>query len=90
LRLWKKIEKQAVGDVHADYWKSYSEMISAEKLRQGKRGTNMIESFNGQIKTLLARFRRRTKCYSKCVNMMILSLKLLMAKLNGTLSIQIY
>jgi hypothetical protein len=38
----------------------------------------------------LARFRRRTKCYSKNLEMMILSLKLLMAKQNKLLSIQIY
>ncbi|MDR2651885.1 MAG: IS1 family transposase, partial [Prevotellaceae bacterium] len=37
-----------------------------------------------------ARFRRKTKCYSKSMEMMILSLKLLMAKRNNLISIQTY
>jgi insertion element IS1 protein InsB len=93
--LWSKIEPQAVGDVNTDHWKSYNEMmlrlssatIPAEKLKQNKDETNMIESFNGQIRHFLARFRRRTKCYSKSIEMMEYSLKLLMAKRNGMIYI---
>ncbi|MET0155321.1 MAG: IS1 family transposase, partial [Rickettsiales bacterium] len=35
----------------------------------------------------LARLRRKTKCYSKCKKMLEYSVKLLMAKRNGTLAI---
>ncbi|MFJ1431449.1 IS1 family transposase, partial [Capnocytophaga canimorsus] len=38
----------------------------------------------------LARFRRKTKCYTKQLYMMIYSLKLLMLKLNNELSILNY
>jgi insertion element IS1 protein InsB len=88
--LWNKVKDQSVGYVNTDYWKSYNEMIPSEKLRQGMKGTNTVESLNGLIRHFLARFRQRTKCYSKSIEMMILSLKLLMAKINGMLYIQIY
>ncbi|MDR1226692.1 MAG: IS1 family transposase, partial [Prevotellaceae bacterium] len=37
-----------------------------------------------------ARFRRKTKCYSKSEEMIKYSLQLLMAKRNNLISIQIY
>ena len=81
---------QAGGVVFADYWKSYKEIVPAERLVQTKKETYTIESYNGQIRHFLARFRRRTKCYTKSIEMMELSLKLLTAKRNKTISIQIY
>ncbi|MDR3235133.1 MAG: IS1 family transposase, partial [Prevotellaceae bacterium] len=68
----------------------YNELIPAEQLIQTKKETYTIESYNGQIRHFLARFRRRTKCYSKSAEMIIYSLKLLMAKRNNLLSIQTY
>lgn len=90
MKLWNKIENQATNIVAADYWKSYNEMVPKEKLLQTKAETYTVESYNGQIRHFLARFRRKTKCYSKSVEMMICSLKLLMAKRNNLISIQIY
>jgi insertion element IS1 protein InsB len=85
-----RIKEQATGIVATDYWKSYNEMIPSEKLMQTKAETYTIESYNGQIRHFLARFRRKTKCYSKSVEMMIYSLMLLMAKQNNLISIQNY
>jgi len=90
LRLWNKVKEQSIGMLATDYWKSYNEMIPAEKLIQTKAETYTVESYNGQIRHLLARFRRKTKCYSKSMEMMTCSLKLLMAKRNNLISIQIY
>lgn len=73
--------------VTADYWKSYNEMIPPEKLIQTKAETYTVESYNGLIRHYLARFRRRTKGYSKSQEMIVLSLKLLMAKRNKWITI---
>jgi insertion element IS1 protein InsB len=77
LTLWNRIVHQSCGIVATDYWKSYNKMIPAEKLLQTKAETYTVESYNAQIRHFLARFRRKTKCYSKSVEMMIYSLKLL-------------
>lgn len=71
---------QAAGAVFADYWKSYKGIVPAESLVQTEKGTYPIESYNGQVGHFLARFRRRAGCYTKSIEMVELSLKLLMAK----------
>jgi insertion element IS1 protein InsB len=90
MKLWNNVKKDAVGIVAADYWKSYNEIVPQKQLIQTKKETYTIECYNGQIRHFLARFRRKTKCYSKSTEMMICSLMLLMAKRNNLISIQIY
>jgi IS1 family transposase len=58
--LWNKVESQAVGDVYTDRWKSYNEMVPKEKLTQGKKGANTVESFNGQIRHFLGYNRQKS------------------------------
>lgn len=87
MKLWEKVGKFACGDVMADYWKSYNEIIPSEQLTQTKAETYTVESYNGLIRHFLARFRRRTKCYSKSEEMIELTLKLFFAYRNKTLSI---
>jgi insertion element IS1 protein InsB len=65
-----------------DYWQPYKEMVPAEKLVQTKAETYTVESYNGLIRHFLARLRRRTKCYSKSEEMIILTLKLFFAYRN--------
>ena len=88
--MWNKVKESAVGLVASDYWKAYNEIIPDDQLVQNKAETYTIESYNGQIRHSLARFRRRTKCYSKSVEMMTVSLMLFMAKRNNYISIQTY
>jgi insertion element IS1 protein InsB len=88
MKLWNKVKRFATGFAATDYRKSYNEMIPAEKLLQTKAETFTVESCNGQTKHFPARFRRKTKCYSKSVEMMTLSLQLLMAKRNKSISMQ--
>jgi insertion element IS1 protein InsB len=71
----------------SDYWKSYEEFIPAEKHLQTKAETYTIERYNSRIRHYLARFRRKTKCYSKATFMIDISLNLLMLKLNNELTI---
>ena len=88
--MWVKVKEFAVGIVAADYWKSYNEMISKEQLVQTKSQTYTVESYNGQIRHFLARFRRKTKCYSKSEQMINYTLMLFFAKRNNLLSMQTY
>lgn len=90
VKLCQSIENESVDKVFSDFWKSYKEIIPCEKLHQSKAETFTIEGFNSLIRHYIARFRRKTKCYTKSLEMMILSLKLLMAKRNNVLSMQIY
>ena len=80
-KLWNKIKEQAAGIVATDYWRPYNEMVPEDMLIQTKAETYTVESYNELIRLFLARFRRKTNCYSKSQLRMELSLKLLMAKL---------
>jgi insertion element IS1 protein InsB len=90
MKLWNKVKEYASGIVATDYWKSYNEMIPQKRLVQTKAETYTVESYNGQIRHFLARFRRKTKCYSKSEKMIEYSLILLMAKRNKLISMQSY
>ena len=90
MRLWNRIKTNIKGKVMADYWKSYKEMIPEEKLIQTKKETYTVESYNGLIRHFLARFRRKSKCYSKSADMLKYTLMLFFAKRNNMLSILNY
>jgi len=87
MKLWEKIKKIPVNTYNTDHWKSYSEFIPKEKHVQSKALTYTVESYNSRIRHYLARFRRRTKCYTKKLYMMKYSLRLLILKLNGELPV---
>jgi insertion element IS1 protein InsB len=87
MRLWNKVNNDGTLHYCSDYWKSYAEFIPPEKHVQTKAETFTVESYNSRIRHYLARFKRKTKCYSKAVFMIEYSLNLLMLKLNNELSI---
>ena len=87
LTLWNNIKNMKISYVASDYWKSYEEFIPAEKHLQTKSETYTIEGYNSRIRHYLARFKRKTKCYSKANFMIEISLTLLMLKLNDELNI---
>jgi len=74
----KKIRKYSVDYYASDEWKIYK-ALPAKRLI-GKKHTTQIESLNANVRHYLARFRRRTRCYSKCPIMVELSLFLLFYK----------
>jgi insertion element IS1 protein InsB len=88
--LWDKVSSYAKWIVAMDYRKSYKEMIPIEQLVQSKSLTYTVESYNSVIRHFSARFRRKTKCYSKSEKMIEYSLTLLMAKRNNLIAIQTY
>ena len=83
LRLYEKLKDREVGFYCSDYWKSYEDILQSEFHIQSKSETCMIEGYNSRIRHYLARFKRKSKCYSKAQHMIEKSLNLLMSKLNN-------
>ena len=84
-KLYDNINPNNIKLFCSDYWKSYAEVIPNHKHLQSKAQTFTIEGYNSLIRHYLARFKRKTKCYSKSVQMIKSSLNLLFAKWNGDL-----
>jgi insertion element IS1 protein InsB len=77
--LLNQIEKYPVTHYATDEWKLYERLLENKHLT-GKKHTTQIESLNANVRHCLARFRRRTRCYSKYPIMVELSLFLLFHK----------
>jgi len=86
-RLWEKLRKIDIGVFCSDAWRSYSEVIHRRRYNATKKSTFTVEGYNSRIRHYLARFKRKTKCYSKSQHMMEISLKLLFLKWDNRLSI---
>jgi insertion element IS1 protein InsB len=71
-----KAERYATDDYRA------YRLLPKEKRLVGKAHTFTIESKNSQVRHYLARFHRRTKCYSKSVHSIYDALTLLIHKIN--------
>lgn len=74
-----QIWKHPVGHYGTDDWKVYKTLPQNNHLA-GNKHTTQIESLNANVRHYLARFRRRTRCYSKCPIMVELSLFFLFYK----------
>ena len=81
--LWERIKDDCTEFVFTDYWKAYTDFVPAHMHIQSKAETYTVEGYNSNIRHFLARFRRRTKCYSKSIEMIELSLILLFDKWNN-------
>jgi insertion element IS1 protein InsB len=86
-RLIEKIGDKDIGLFYTDYWKAYEEMLTPYWHVQSKAETYTVEGYNSILRHFLARLKRKTKCYSKSVTMLLLSIKLLMLKRNNQLDI---
>lgn len=75
------------GKVCIDYWKAYGEFVPEEKHTKSKKETFTVERYNSLFRHFLARLRRKNKCYTKALYMLVYSVKLLMVKWNNDLSI---
>jgi insertion element IS1 protein InsB len=81
------IEDSATGLVASDYWKAYETFVPKERHIQSKKETFTVEGYNSLFRHFLARLRRKTKCYSKSIEMLYYSVLLLMTKWNNRLTI---
>ena len=81
-RLWEAIQSPLIEQAMTDYWEPYEHFIPSETHVQSKAETFTVEGYNSLFRHYLARFRRKTKCYSKNESMLKYSVMLLMAKWN--------
>ena len=81
------IKDSASGIIASDYWKAYETFVPKERHIQSKKETFTVEGYNSLFRHFLARLRRKSKCYSKSIEMLYFSVLLLMAKWNNELSI---
>ena len=77
--LIRQLMKYSIGQYATDRWKMYRSLPKYRHL-VGKKHTTQIESLNANVRHYLARFRRKTRCYSKSPLMAELSLFLLFYK----------
>ena len=78
-RLWSKLKNITCLQYATDTFPAYQSFVSGKHVAS-KKETHTIESSNANVRHYLARFRRRTKCYSKSEELVILSLYLLIYK----------
>jgi insertion element IS1 protein InsB len=83
--LWEDIAHHNIRHVMSDYWQPYQAFLPAEIHIQSKAETFTIEGYNSLFRHFLARLRRKSKCYSKSMKMLLYSVMLLMLKRNGNL-----
>ena len=81
------IEDSAIGLVACDYWRAYETFVPKERHIQSKKETFTVEGYNSLFRHFLARLRRKTKFYSKSIEMLYYSVLLLMTKWNHRISI---
>ncbi len=73
--------------IASDYWRAYETIVPQEKHIQSKAETYTVEGYNSLFRHFLARMRRKSKCYSKKMEMLKLSMLLLMHHRNNSLYI---
>ena len=81
------MKDKSIAIVCTDHWKAYTQFIPKQKHIQSKKQTFTVEGYNSLLRHFLARLRRKSKCYSKSLTMLVYSVKLLMLKLNNQLAI---
>jgi len=84
---WSKIKHHQKNYIASDYWQSYESIIPKEKHIQSKKETFTVEGYNSLFRHFLARMRRKSKCYSKKMEMLAISILLLMHYRNKTMCI---
>lgn len=65
---------------YTDHWNAYEEVIPKEKHKQGKDNTFTAEGWNNLLRHFIARFHRKSHCYSKSLQMVSLTIYLFMYK----------
>ena len=80
---------KSIEQIMTDYWEAYVGVIPPDKHTQSKAETYTVEGYNSLIRHYLARMKRKTKCYSKSLKMLELSLLLLTLKLNKQLDLMV-
>ncbi|MDO5839993.1 IS1 family transposase [Methanosarcina mazei] len=85
--IWEKLKTKKIEEVMTDHWKPYAEFIPETIHTQSKAETYTVEGYNSIFRHFLARLRRKTKCYTKSLEMLKYSVLLLMKHRNKELAI---
>ncbi|WP_156811301.1 IS1 family transposase [Methanomethylovorans hollandica] len=85
-QLWEKLERKKIGEVMTDHWKAYAEFLPETIHTQSKAETYTVEGYNSILRHFLARLRRKSKCYTKSIEMLKYSVILLMKYRNKELA----
>ena len=83
--LWEGVAHHTIGHVMTDYWQPYQAFLPSELHTQSKAETFTVEGYNSLFRHFLARLRPKSKCYSKCIKMLLYSVTLLILKHDGKL-----
>jgi insertion element IS1 protein InsB len=83
--LWEGIAHCNINNIMTDYWQPYQLFIPTELHTQSKAQTFTVEGYNSLLRHFLARLKRKSKCYSKSITMLLYSVTLFMLKHNGSL-----
>jgi IS1 family transposase len=75
-KLLDRLEQFEVSIFFADNWRSYAELIPAEKLIQTKAETHGVERNNSRQRHWFGRFRRKTCIVSRSLEMVDLTVSL--------------
>ena len=70
-----------------DHWRAYAEFLPDQIHTQSKAETYTVEGYNSIMRHFLARLRRKTKCYTKSIELLKYSVILLMKYRNKEISI---
>ena len=82
-KLWDKIKNSSCQYYCTDAWKPYQQILPPEKHIISKAETYTIEGYNALFRHYLARFHRKTKCYSKKMEMIENTIILFISYLNN-------
>jgi insertion element IS1 protein InsB len=85
-RLFASLARHAFQLGCTDFYRPYRALVPLHLPYRSKAETTSVESCNSLLRHYLVRFRRKTKCYSKCKQMLLQAVLLLRAKKNGTLA----
>ena len=67
--LLNKLKKFKIRNLHTDRWDAYNDIPEKYNPTKTKDKTTNVESFNADLRHFLSRFRRKTRCYCKCIDM---------------------
>ena len=67
--LWQQLEMFEIEHVCTDYYPAYRQIVPKNMHVETKAETAAIEGLNSRIRHYLARFHRKTFCYSKATHM---------------------
>ena len=68
-QLWEQLEMFELKHVCTDYYPAYRRIVPGDMHVETKSETAAIEGLNSRIRHYLARFHRKTFCYSKAMHM---------------------